>query len=111
MSGETCNPPAAPTCPEWCVAPHGRYRAEEDWVHLGEPLGLTREGTRAQLCLSVDPATGAVDGPYVLVGATEYAPVAAAALGRALTALAELVLETPSPGAPSGSPDRPVSGS
>lgn len=110
MSGETYNPSVAPRCPDWCVAPHGRYRGEEDWIHFGEPLRLTRDGIRAQLCLSVDPATGVHDGPHVLIGATEYSPVAAAALGRALTGLAELVLETPSPAAPPGSPDLPVSG-
>lgn len=110
MSGQTCNPPVAPRCPDWCVAPHGRYRGEEDWIHLGEPLRLTRDGIRAQLCLSVDPATGVHDGPYVLIGSTEYSPVAAAALGRALMGLAELVFETSFPEDPSRSTDPPVSG-
>lgn len=110
MSAEDSSPSVAPRCPDWCVAPHGRYRGEEDWLHLGEPLRLTREGLRAQLCLSVDPETGAEDGPYVLIGATEYTPVAAAALGRALIGLAELVLETPSPESSSRSPDSPVAG-
>jgi hypothetical protein len=110
MSAEDSDPPVVPGCPDWCVAPHGRHRGEEDWLHLGEPLRLTRDGVGAQLCLSVDPETGARDGPYVLIGATEYSPVAAAALGRALLELAERVLEAPSPEAPSGSPDSPVTG-
>ena len=110
MSAEDTNAPVAPRCPDWCAAPHGRYRGEEDWLHLGEPLRLTREGLRAQLCLSVDPETGTEDGPYVLLGATEYTPVAAAALGRALIGMAELALETPDAEASFPGPDSPVTG-
>ena len=74
-------------CPHWCVSGHGVLRGEEDWVHQGEPLTLAR-GVLARLCLSVDPGTGAVDGPYVLIGTTEHTLVQAEALGTALVALA-----------------------
>lgn len=60
---------------------------EDDWVHTGEPIELA-DGLLARLCLSVDPQTGAEDGPYVLVGWTEYTLDEAAALGAALVAMA-----------------------
>ncbi|WP_062736125.1 DUF6907 domain-containing protein [Kocuria turfanensis] len=74
-------------CPGWCVARHGEQLGEEDWVHVGEPLTVA-EGVTAQLCLSVDPDSGAEDGPYVLIGSSEYTPAATVALGRSLIALA-----------------------
>lgn len=75
------------TCPHWCVADHGRHAGEDDRVHTGEPVELA-DGVLARLCLSVDPRTGARDGPYVLVGWTEYTLDEAAALGAALVAMA-----------------------
>lgn len=75
------------TCPSWCVARHGAQLGEEDWVHVGEPLTVAG-GVTAQLCLSVDPECGEEDGPYVLIGVSEYSPAEAAELGRALTELA-----------------------
>ncbi|GGG60665.1 hypothetical protein GCM10011374_24420 [Kocuria dechangensis] len=82
--------PATPVtgCPTWCVTAHGTHTGEEDWLHLGEPLAITGEGTTARLCLSIDPGTGAVDGPYVLIGSSEYTPTAVVALSQALFALA-----------------------
>jgi hypothetical protein len=74
-------------CPGWCVARHGAQLGEEDWVHVGEPLTVA-EGVTAHLCLSVDPECGEADGPYVLIGVSEYTPAAAAELGRALMELA-----------------------
>jgi len=56
-------------------------------VHSGEPLAIT-DDTLAQLCMSVDPTTGAEDGPYVLIGSTEYTLREAAALAAALLELA-----------------------
>jgi hypothetical protein len=78
---------ARSSCPAWCVTGHGVHRGEEDWLHLGEPVTVTA-GVVARLCLSVDPGTGAVDGPYVLVGTTEHTLLEAEALGTALIALA-----------------------
>jgi hypothetical protein len=87
-------PPEAPhlsapreTCPPWCIVAHGLYVGEDDFVHMGEPVALF-DGLLARLCLSVDPQTGANDGPYVLVGWSEYTLDEAAALGAALVAMA-----------------------
>ena len=74
-------------CPSWCVAGHGVHLGEEDWVHLGEPLPMT-DGVSAQLCMSIDPVTGTQDGPYVLIGGTEYTLAAAASLASSLMSLA-----------------------
>ena len=77
----------AQTCPPWCVADHGTHQSEEDWVHIGEPVEVA-DGVLARLCLSVDPRTGEPDGPYVLIGWSEYTLDEAAALGVALVAMA-----------------------
>ncbi len=74
-------------CPAWCAAEHGYQRGEEDWVHLSEPLPLT-EGVSAQLCMSIDPESGAADGPYVVVGSTEYTLAEAQALAASLMTMA-----------------------
>lgn len=74
-------------CPCWCVAEHGINVGEEDWLHEGEPLTV-RTGVLARLCMSVDPRTGAVDGPYVLVGSIEYTLPEAATLGGSLIGMA-----------------------
>ena len=78
---------ARASCPPWCVSRHGIHLGEEDWVHVGEPLPVA-EGVSAQLCMSIDPVTGAEDGPYVVIAGTEYTLPAAAALGGSLMALA-----------------------
>jgi hypothetical protein len=75
------------TCPPWCVTAHGVHLGEEDWVHLGEPLPLA-EGISAQLCMSIDPLSGVEDGPYIIIGGTEYTLPAAKALATSLMALA-----------------------
>ncbi|TFD18014.1 hypothetical protein [Cryobacterium sp. TMT2-23] len=54
---------------------------------MSEPLALD-DGALARLCLSVDPDTGTADGPYVLIGSTEYTLKEAEGLGAALVALA-----------------------
>ena len=74
-------------CPPWCVSGHGLHLGEEDWLHLGEPLAVAG-GVVARLCMSVDPGTGSVDGPYVLVGTTEHTLLQAESLGNALIELA-----------------------
>lgn len=77
----------APACPRWCAAPHGAFAGEEDWIHESEPIVLT-EGVSARLRMSVDPATGAEDGPYLFIGSSEYSLQGAAALATSLGALA-----------------------
>jgi hypothetical protein len=81
--------PLAPSgrCPRWCSTRHGASLGEEDWIHVGEPLTIA-DGTLAQLCMSIDPDTGAADGPYVLIGSAEYSLAEAEALGSALLTLA-----------------------
>lgn len=75
-------------CPGWCVARHGTHVGEEDWVHVGEPLTVAAGDVTAKLCLSVDPDSGEQDGPFVLIGDSEYTPAEAAELGRAIMELA-----------------------
>ena len=74
-------------CPSWCVARHGVHLGEEDWVHTGAPLPIG-DDVVAHACMSVDPGTGEVDGPYVIIGRSQYSPAEAEALGAALIALA-----------------------
>lgn len=76
---------AAPTCPPWCTSPHNTL-GEENWLHVGEPLLLT-DGVRAQLCTSIDPLTGTQDGPYVIIGDTNYTPAQAQLIAARLVAL------------------------
>lgn len=45
------------------------------------------DGVQARLTLSINPESGEVDGPYVLIGATEYTVAQAAALVASLAAL------------------------
>jgi hypothetical protein len=86
-AGETLLTGARATCPPWCATGHGVHLGEEDWVHLSEPLPLT-DGVSAQLCMSIDPLTSAEDGPYVVVGGTEYTLPEAHALAASLMTLA-----------------------
>jgi len=74
-------------CPSWCAAGHGVHLGEEDWVHLSEPLTVV-EGLSAQLCMSIDPDTSAHDGPYVVLGSTEYTLAEAQAVAAALMTMA-----------------------
>lgn len=82
-------PPATQSaCPHWCVTRHGLRTGEEDWVHTSAPVSVA-DGLVALLCMSVDPAGRTVDGPYVLIGTTEYTVAEAKALGDSLIALAD----------------------
>lgn len=83
-------PAAQVVCPPWCVTPHGLVTGEDDWVHSGEPLPLA-DGVHALPCVSVDPGTGAADGPYVVIGWSQYTPAQAEELGAALIAMAHRV--------------------
>jgi hypothetical protein len=82
----------AAACPAWCVSRHGDHLGEEDWVHAGEPLRIVDE-VLAHGCMSVEPLTGAVDGPYVMVGGEQYTPKEAEALGASLIAMARAVAD------------------
>lgn len=75
------------TCPRWCVTHHGVHLGEEDWIHTSEPV-MIADGTVARLCMSIDPDTGAKDGPYVLIGNSELTLTETAELGGSLLALA-----------------------
>lgn len=75
------------TCPRWCVTHHGVHPGEEDWIHTSEPV-MIADGTVARLCMSIDPDTGAKDGPYVLIGDSELTLTETAELGSSLLALA-----------------------
>jgi hypothetical protein len=74
-------------CPEWCVTRHSPDLGEENWLHLGEAVVLD-DGIVARLCESIDPESGAQDGPYVLIGTTEYTLREAEHLGASIVALA-----------------------
>ena len=74
-------------CPRWCITPHGTHLGEEDWIHASEPLRIA-DGVLASLCMSVVPDTGAVDGPYVFIGGSEYTVAGATSLASALITLA-----------------------
>jgi hypothetical protein len=68
--------------------PPRRAPGEENWVHTGEPL-LGADGIPASIVMSVDPETGTIDGPYVLIGAREYTLSEARHVGSALIAAAD----------------------
>ena len=78
---------ARAACPAWCAIGHGVHLGEEDWVHLGEPVPLT-DGVSAQLCMTIDPSATIEDGPYVVIGTSEYSLLEAQALGASLMAMA-----------------------
>lgn len=76
----------SPGCPSWCVLGHGVHLGEEDLVHVSAQLCV--RNTLIRLCSSVDPESGDQDGPYVVVGASEFTLEEVDALARALTSLA-----------------------
>jgi hypothetical protein len=80
-------PGTGSSCPRWCVTQHGVQLGEEDWIHTSAPVPVA-EGLVARMCTSVDPGTGAVDGPFVLIGTSEYTVAEARELGRSLLSLA-----------------------
>ena len=92
-SGQEHPSAATSFCPPWCVTHHGVHLGEENWVHTGEPL-LVADGIRAVVVMSVDPDTGTADGPYVLIGASEYTLAEARALWGALLAAVEQAAPT-----------------
>ena len=74
------------SCPGWCVAGHGANLGEEDWLHTSEPVRII-DGLPAQLVMSIDPSTGEVDGPYVLIRDTELTLAEVSALATSLSTL------------------------
>jgi hypothetical protein len=84
--GSSGEPPARHS-PAWCVLRHGDYSGEEDQVHISDSTFVRH--TIVRLCMTVDPVTGAQDGPYVLVGSDEYSLEEAALLIESLTGLLE----------------------
>ncbi len=80
--------PRQDTCPTWCVTEHGTFLGEEDCLHTGADLHLVDDLT-ARLCCSVDPGTGAVDGPYIIVGSDEWTVERTRGMANALFALAD----------------------
>ena len=77
------------TCPPWCTAVHGTYTDDLDALHSADEVPLASSLT-AQLCCSVDPLTGEVDGPFIVVGREEWSPQRTAEVGLALLRLAAL---------------------
>ena len=75
------------TCPDWCVTRHSDPPGEDDQVHLGHALLVRR--TVLRLWAFVDPHTGVMDGPYVLMGHDEYTLHEGEALIDALTQLVD----------------------
>ncbi len=73
-------------CPNWCVAGHRADLGEEDWLHTSEPVPFV-DAVPARLVMSIDPCTGEVDGPYVLIGTAEYSLPDATALAERLLGL------------------------
>jgi len=76
------------TCPAWCVTEHGELAGEDDHLHTSAGLRLAPD-VAARLCATVDPDTGEVDGPYVLVESEEWTLERARSVGQALIALTE----------------------
>lgn len=72
-------------CPSWCVADH----ADDSTlvVHRGRPVALC-EGVEGHVRLAVDRRTGAVEGPAVVIGTTEYSPGEVGVLAHLLLDLA-----------------------
>jgi hypothetical protein len=75
------------TCPPWCEMGHGIHLGEEDQVHISRQLCV--RNTLMRLCATIDPGTGEMDGPYVLMGTQEFDLGEVDALIAALTQLAE----------------------
>jgi hypothetical protein len=75
------------SCPKWCARRHGEQVGEEDGVHVSGTLQVRR--TILRLAATVDPETGAKEGPFILVGPDEYTLHEADVLIAALTQLVD----------------------
>jgi hypothetical protein len=76
------------TCLRWCVTAHGMLLGEEDWIHTGEPIPVA-ERLLARMAMSIDPGSGATDGPHILIGTAEYTLSAAKAVAASITELTD----------------------
>ena len=76
-------------CPRWCAFHHVGHGVEErgDLVHISGALLVKR--TVLRLAASIDPDTGAQDGPVVYVGEEEYTLYQAEVLIDALMQLVD----------------------
>ena len=74
-------------CPAWCVTDHGRHPGEDDWLHVSASVTAIG-GVVIRRQMSIDPRTGSVDGPYVVLGETELTREEARAVGEVLVRLA-----------------------
>ncbi|GAA2143292.1 hypothetical protein GCM10009844_15610 [Nocardioides koreensis] len=72
-------------CPAWCSIGHRAVREAE--VHLGGALLVRR--TVLRLCTTIDTAAGTEDGPFVLLGSSEFTLHEAEALIAALSQLVD----------------------
>jgi hypothetical protein len=72
-------------CPDWCSIGHPAGREAE--VHLGGALLVRR--TVLRLCTTIDTTAGTEDGPFVLLGSSEFTLHEAEALIAALTQLVD----------------------
>ena len=70
MTTDQLDPTTA--CPRWCTADHSLFEEEDVYVHLGANEQLTDQIT-ARLVASPHPETGAMEGPYLLVDASDLA--------------------------------------
>ena len=75
------------SCPDWCAIRHESARGAEDQVHVGGALLVQR--TVLRLCTTIDAAAGTEDGPFVLLGGSEFTLHEADALIAALTQLVD----------------------
>ena len=75
------------TCPGWCRLRHGVHAGEEEHLHVGGALLVRHDVLR--LVATIDPETGAKDGPFVLLGTQELTLFEADALIDALTQLVD----------------------
>jgi hypothetical protein len=75
------------------VIQHGVVEGEDDHLHVSGTLTVRR--TLLRLAVTIDPATGAVDGPHVLAGCEEYSLHEADALIDALTQLVNAGADLP----------------
>jgi hypothetical protein len=75
------------TCPGWCVLRHGTHTGEEEHLHVGGALLVRNDVLR--LVATIDPETGAKEGPFVLMGSQELTLFQADALIDALTQLVD----------------------
>ena len=75
------------TCPGWCRLRHGVHTGEEEHLHVGGALLVRQDVLR--LVATIDPETGAKEGPFVMMGSQELTLFEADALIGALTQLVD----------------------